>query len=315
MMFQGMEYVYEVYKERSFSKAAANLFISQPSLSATVKRIEQQVGYPLFDRSTKPLGVTECGERYIETVKQILSAQNNFIDYINDWGNLKTGKLRVGGSNFFSSWVLPELIGNFARKYPLIEIVLIEESTANLEQLLQSGSLDFAVDNCLLDETVFDHCIFQEEHLLLAVPRSFPVNDGLAEYQIPIEDIKNSRFLSPEVKPVPLKAFRKEPFIMLKPENDTGKRALHICRQNNLQPHVVFELDQQLTSYNVTCSGMGISFIGDMLISKVPSNPQVVYYKLPAKESSRNIYFYWKKGRYFNRAMKEFLNSIQSFQR
>lgn len=48
-MFQGMEYVYEVYKERSFSKAAANLFISQPSLSANVKRIEKKIGYPIFD--------------------------------------------------------------------------------------------------------------------------------------------------------------------------------------------------------------------------------------------------------------------------
>ena len=57
-MFQGMEYVYEVYKERSFSKAAANLFISQPSLSANVKRIEKKIGYPIFDRSTKPLGLT-----------------------------------------------------------------------------------------------------------------------------------------------------------------------------------------------------------------------------------------------------------------
>ena len=51
-MFQGMEYVYEVYKEKSFSKAAANLFISQPSLSANVRRVEARIGYPVFDRST-----------------------------------------------------------------------------------------------------------------------------------------------------------------------------------------------------------------------------------------------------------------------
>ena len=50
-MFQGMEYVYEVYKEKSFSKAAANLFISQPSLSANVKRVENRIGYPIFDTS------------------------------------------------------------------------------------------------------------------------------------------------------------------------------------------------------------------------------------------------------------------------
>ena len=57
-MFQGMEYIYEVYKEKSFSKAAAALFISQPSLSANVKRVENRIGYPIFDRSTNLL-VTE----------------------------------------------------------------------------------------------------------------------------------------------------------------------------------------------------------------------------------------------------------------
>ena len=64
-MFQGMEYIYEVYKEKSFSKAAAALFISQPSLSANVKRVENRIGYPIFDRSTKPLQLTEVGHRIL----------------------------------------------------------------------------------------------------------------------------------------------------------------------------------------------------------------------------------------------------------
>ena len=110
-MFQGMEYVYEVYKERSFSKAAANLFISQPSLSANVKRIEKKIGYPIFDRSTKPLGLTECGRHYIDAVEHIMQVENGFHDFVNDWSNLKTGQLILGGSSFFSSWVLPPLIG------------------------------------------------------------------------------------------------------------------------------------------------------------------------------------------------------------
>ena len=69
-MFQGMEYIYEVYKEKSFSKAAAALFISQPSLSANVKRVENRIGYPIFDRSTKPLQLTEVGKHYIQAVEK-----------------------------------------------------------------------------------------------------------------------------------------------------------------------------------------------------------------------------------------------------
>lgn len=61
-MFSGMNYVYEVYKEQSFSKAAENLYISQPALSSMIKKIETKIGMPLFDRSTSPIQLTECGK-------------------------------------------------------------------------------------------------------------------------------------------------------------------------------------------------------------------------------------------------------------
>ena len=66
-MFTWKKYVYEVYKERSFTKAAQNLYISQPSLSARIKKIEEIIGEPLFDRSTTPLQLTEVGKVYIES--------------------------------------------------------------------------------------------------------------------------------------------------------------------------------------------------------------------------------------------------------
>ena len=85
-MFQGREYVYAVYREKSFSRAAQKLFISQPSLSAAVKRTEERIGYPVFDRSTKPLKLTECGEKYIAAVEKMMAAEQEFFHYINDLG-------------------------------------------------------------------------------------------------------------------------------------------------------------------------------------------------------------------------------------
>lgn len=306
-MFQGLEYVYEVYKEKSFSKAAQNLFISQPSLSATIKRIEKKVGYPIFDRGTKPLGMTECGEQYIRAVEKIKAAENEFMNFVNDWGDLKIGTLILGGSSLFSSWILPQLMGQFSREYPMVKMILVEESTGKLEELLQNGGVDLVIDNCLLDSTVFDSCLYQEEHLLLAVPENFSINEQLKAYQIQTEDIKNGSFLEQEVPIVPLEMFREEPFVVLKPENDTGKRATDICQAHGFAPRILFELDQQQTAYNITCSGLGISFISDTLVSKGSDNPNVVYYKLDSENSSRNLYFYWKKGRYFSRTMEEFL--------
>lgn len=306
-MFRGMEYVYAVYKEKSFSKAAEKLFISQPSLSANVKREEKTIGYPIFDRSTKPLGLTEPGKKYIETVEKILAMQEDFSEYIDDLGELKTGKLVLGGSSLYSSWVLPPIMGEFSKKYPQVQLELLEENTANLQKMLQNGEVDFLLDNCELEEEMFERQLYQKEYLILAVPKHFTINDGLEEFQISVESIRELSFLNELVPSVELSLFAKEPFILLKPENDTRIRAMELFKQCEFTPNVVFELDQQMTSYNITCSGMGISFISNTLISKVPESSDVLYYKLGDKLSCRNLYFYWKRNSYFSRVMQEFL--------
>mgnify|MGYP000013644222 FL=1 len=307
-MFQGMEYIYEVYKEKSFSKAAANLFISQPSLSANVKRVEQRIGFPVFDRSTKPLEVTEYGKEYLRCVEEILSIQKGFSDYLHDLGNLDAGSLTLGGSNLFSSWILPPLISDFVTRYPNIKINLVEETTARLTEFLQKGAVDLILDNTDLGSESFASRIFQEEHLLLAVPRHFPANDSLKEFQISEKQIQNQTFLEDQILPVPLNHFQELPFIMLKDENDTGKRARQICKSSHFTPNIILNMDQQMTAYNVCQSGLGISFIGDIMLSHIPHNKDVVYYKLPLKHNCRKVCFYWKKGKYFTRAMEEFLN-------
>ena len=199
-MFQGMEYVYEVYKERSFSKAAQNLFISQPSLSANVKRVEARIGYPIFDRSTKPLGLTELGERYIRSVEQILSVESGFSDYVNDCGELKTGNLILGGSNLFSSWILPPMMARFARKYPSVKLVLMEERTARLQEHLLAGDVDIMIDYGLAGEEAFEKKLFRTERLVLAVPRAFENNRRMEAYRIRPEWIRSGYYLQDRVR-------------------------------------------------------------------------------------------------------------------
>ena len=85
---------------------------------------------------------------------------------------------------------------------------------------------------------------------------------------------------------------------------------MQLCKKYHFEPTILFEIDQQLTSYNITCSGMGISFISDTLISKVPSTSQVNYYKLDPAIVERNLYLYYKRGRYITNAMQAFLDQI-----
>ena len=306
-MFQGMEYVYAVYEEGSFSRAAARLYISQPSLSASVKRIEEKIGYPLFDRNVKPVRLTECGERYIAAVEKIMEQEREFRAFLTDWAGLNTGKLTFGGSNMFLSWVLAEMIRDYSARYPLVEIGLVEENVTALMQMLHSGKIDVLIENKQLDRKEFDAALYKAEHLLLAVPKHFAVNDGLGAFRLDVETIRDESYLDDAVPAVPLKAFADEPFLMQKPENDTRQRADRILSKAKIRPKVLFEVDQQMTAYNITCAGLGASFVSDTLISRMPSHENAVYYKLPGKEGHRNIWFYWKHGRYMTNALKAFL--------
>lgn len=94
-MLEKMEYVYAVYKERSFSKAAKKMFISQPALSKMVKKAEQNIGAPIFDRSTIPVSLTPEGEKYIKAVESIYQIEDNVMRYFKDLNELKIGKISL----------------------------------------------------------------------------------------------------------------------------------------------------------------------------------------------------------------------------
>ncbi|MDO4326026.1 MAG: LysR family transcriptional regulator substrate-binding protein [bacterium] len=121
------------------------------------------------------------------------------------------------------------------------------------------------------------------------------------------EDIRLGKHLEEDVKPVSLEWFKRMPFLFLKEGNDTRIRADKICIHSHFKPKIILLLDQQLTAYNLTCQGMGISFISDTLVKSEKPDPRVVYYRLDHQDSSRNVSFYYKRTRYMKRAVREFL--------
>ncbi len=310
-MFQGMHYVYEVYKEMSFSKAAKNLFISQPSLSAAVKKAEAQIGFPVFDRSTNPIRLTELGEEYIRSVENIMDVEKRFSNYVEDLRGLKSGAIAIGGTNLFVSYVLPPLLSRFTEQYPFIHVNLVEATTAQLEERLFSGFLDLLIDNQSVDASIYEKTFFCEEHLLLAVPSHFPSNERLKGYALSLSDVKNGRHLESSVPPVPLEAFREDAFLLLKSGNDTKARAEKLCRDcGHFAPRIKLEPEQQITAYNLSRYGMGISFNGDILIRHMPDDHRLIYYKLPYPDAVRNVNFYYKRNRYMTRVVREFLKLV-----
>lgn len=309
-MFVWKKYVYEVYKERSFTKAAQNLYISQPSLSARIKKIEEIIGEPLFDRSTTPLQLTEVGKVYIEVAEEITQIEQRVENYINDLAGLKTGNLAVGASTLFAAYVVPSLITQFNQKFPDVHIQLIEGNTAELEEMLGSNALDFVIDNYHYDSILYNKELYCEENILLAVPKHFAVNEELGMYQLSYKNIKNKNYLNQKYPAVPLGRFADLPFIMLTQGNDTRTRGDRLCRNVGFKPNIVLEFNQQSTAYMASSTQLGATFISDILVSQLPTFENLVYYKLDGEEAKRKVFFYYKTHKYKTRVMEEFIRMM-----
>lgn len=310
-MFKNKDYVLETAREGSFSKAAKKLYISQPSLSASIKRIEEKISIPIFDRSTNPVTLTEAGEEYVKYALEIEEKERDFEKYISDYTQLLTGNVTIGGSSLFSSFMLPFMIAEFNKKYPSIKFKIFEDSTKNLMEKLVLGNIDIIIDNAVINDSRIKSTVYTQEMLLLAVPEAFGVNEKLKDYRLTAKDIEKGKHTMSEYA-VSLKSFARYPFILLNPGNDTGKRANMLFKMHGFQPNVVFFLDQQVTAYNASCTGMGISFVSDTLIKHINSEPALYYYRLADGEIFRNIYFYTKNNRYLSNACKEFIQSKTS---
>ncbi len=303
-MFKNRAYVLEVYKEQSFSVAAKNLYISQPSLSASIKRIEEKAGAPIFNRATVPVTLTDIGEEYVKCALEMDKLETEFLSFVHDSLQLVKGDIKIGGSSLFSSYILPPMISEFNQKYPNIELEIYEGTTNNLISLLIDGELDIVLDNTIISNENVHKEPYQSEMMLLAVPKNLYYN---AEFAMTADDIRLNKHIGADAPCIDLETFAEQPFVLLKQENDTGKRARMLCKKHGFAPNVLFSVDQQVTSYNITCTGMGISFISDTLIAYLHDVENVAYYKLPDEEIHRELYCYVKNNRYLSTACRTFI--------
>ena len=138
-------YIKTVADEKSISQAAKKLFIAQPSLSQYIKRIEDSLGTPLFNRASTGLTLTYAGEKYYHMALQILKMYENFELEISDINNMKTGRIHIGITSHLGTVVLPGILPRFMEQYPSIEITVTEETSDRLEALLTAGKVDFII--------------------------------------------------------------------------------------------------------------------------------------------------------------------------
>lgn len=167
MNFQQLEYIIEVERTRHFAKAAKKCFVTQPTLSMMIKKLEQELGVMIFDRKQKPIAPTQQGKKVIEQAKIILKQKNQLLETVQQEKETITGDLRLGIIPTIAPYLIPLFIKSFTTKYPLVNIIAEEINTSLIIEKLKNGHLDIGILATPLEEVNIEEIpIFYEEFFL-----------------------------------------------------------------------------------------------------------------------------------------------------
>lgn len=311
-MFKKMDYIYAIYKTGSFSKAAEQLFISQPALSIAVRKLEDELGQKLFFRTTGTVELTEAGKAYIDKCEKIRQFEQELTEYFNELDGLLTGELSIGGANISMNYILPDIITAFSAAYPGIRITLREDSTISLKRLLADEALDFVIDSNNFTDGDFDVNTLFTNRILLAVPSQYALSPSeikpLNATALTAEDIANGRHWDPNITPLPIEAIGDAPFLALFAETEIFMRFQKICETHHFTPNTIMTFNQQFTAYQFAKKGSGITVIGDTVVRLAPDDGSMRYYTLASDDDlcRREIVIAGKRKAYRSKAAETF---------
>lgn len=300
MRFHDFHYVLTLAEEKSFSKASKKLYISQPSLSQYILKLEERIGLQLFDRSTIPLQLTFAGELYIGMARNILDLQAQLSQQLEDISNMKIGRLTIGLSTFRSSYILPKILPAFMQAFPGIDVVLMEGTVNELEEYARKGTTDLSFMTAPMQEDLFSYQPILTEELLLAVPP----NHRLC--QIPGYCDPNT-----SVRPrISLADLRYDSFIVL--GHRLRQTTIDLCQQAGFKPKILLTTKSTEAAHAIVAEGIGVTIIPDTLIwfgniSKHPKYFSIEHPETDQLSTIRTLTLAYHKGRYLSKAAREFI--------
>ncbi|MDD6827135.1 MAG: LysR family transcriptional regulator [Oscillospiraceae bacterium] len=308
---QQIEYVLTVAEERSFSKAAKKLFVTQPSLSKFIINLEASLGVTLFDRSSSPITVTEAGRIFMETANRMKELEEDMTLKMNDLAGLKNGTLKLGTTPFYAANMLLKTVLQFHSKYPDIQITICEDTYPNLEEEILKGELDLMIGSVATDEELFNIEELCTEKLYLAVPRLCDINKKCTAFALESEDIRTNSEKLFTGEYVDLALFRNENFIV-RSSRETGYNVLKkICKKSGFNPYTVLESNNLDTIFSFVRSNLGVALIPDTFIKFSDVTDHPVYYAIDSPEIEKYIKLVYKKNKYLSRSAIEFGNTLR----
>ena len=171
MTFIQLEYIVALDNWRHFATAAAKSFVTQPTLSMQIQKLEEELGVKIFDRSKQPVITTEAGAAIVDQARKILSEKNVINEIIQQKKGVLTGELRIGIIPTLAPYLLPLFVKSFNTKYPNVKLIVNEMMTEFIVARLREGRIDAGILVTPLQENgIKEHVLFYEE-LLVYVSR------------------------------------------------------------------------------------------------------------------------------------------------
>lgn len=280
-----LTYFMEVARHRNFTKAAQALHISQPSISKMIKVLEEELGVPLFARTTRQIELTDAGKAVLNEAQHIIHSFQNLKSELSDVMQLKTGNILFGLPPMVGASFFPKIIGQFNHKYPGITIKLIEVGSRQVEYGIEDGSLDIGVVALPVKEDIFEMFSFVKEPLMAITPLNHPL-------------AKRDKLRLIDLKDEPLALFR-EDFSL----HDT---IIDRCHDRGFYPKIICESSQWDFIAEMVAAELGVALLPTTIcrdldpkrIKAISLIDPVIYWDLA---------IIWKKDKYISFATKEWL--------
>ncbi|MEM8799119.1 MAG: LysR substrate-binding domain-containing protein [Pseudomonadota bacterium] len=272
MNFRDLEYVVAIAEQRGFSAAAVHCHVSQPTLSAQIRKLENELGCILFQRSNKRVIPTDEGWMVIERAKRILAEVDALKHDARRAGDPLAGRLRLGAFPTLASYLFPKLVGEIIKSMPKLQLILIEEKTDDLLMKLHDGTVDAAflalpvVSDQLHVEPLF------EDPFWLAVGPASPL---VSSQSVSIDDLAALKLL------------------LLEEGHCLRAQALELCKRAGTQDEADFRATSLETLRMMVKAGTGVTLIPEIAIQRDDPEIRYVPFELPAP--SRTIGLVWRR--------------------
>ena len=288
MEMHQLRYVVAVARMGTFSRAAEQCHVAQPSLSQQIHKLEEELGERLFDRMKREARLTSHGEAFLRRAVRILEEVDAAKREATDARDLLRGTLTVGVLPTIAPYLLPPVMVAFVEKFSGVELVVQEDTTARLVKLALAYEIDLALASVPIgDERLEVRELFVEE-LLLALPEGHPLT---RKRTVKAADLAGERL------------------IVMKEGHCLGDQVLDFCERRDVKPAVSFRSAQLETIQALVSTGLGLSLVPAMAANR-DREDLPVYRSLAAPRPERKIVAVWPRQRPPGRAAAEFLKLI-----